>query len=108
MEMVKQIMWDWRYAIIVVIAVIIYAVFEWQSFKVLAYKLMLVAKKLAQKKILEAGQPEEDWTVEHLYDLLPKRITLFVSKDLVRKIVYKLYHVAKDLLDDGKLNNSIV
>lgn len=41
------------------------------------------------------------------YQFLPRSITIFISEEVMRKIVHYLYVKAKDKLDDGQLNGSI-
>lgn len=102
-----------NYGLIVVllIAIVFYIIAEWNTVKVIIYQAMLLAKKLAKEKILDGGKAQEDWVVENIYDLLPKRISIlmkaFVSDERLRIIVHYLYTVAKDKLDDGTINGSI-
>lgn len=107
MEVLKNFLWEWRFIIIIGLAVAIYAVLEWQRFKVKAYALMLQAKSLAKDAILKSGDQQAEWVVKKAYQFLPKPWTAFISEERMRKIVYYLYHKAKDYLDDGNLNNSI-
>lgn len=53
----------------------------------------------------KAGQERLDEAVTAAYEMLPKWVRLFVSKDRLRKTVDKWFKEIKDLLDDGKLNN---
>ena len=68
---------------------------------------MLQAKDKAKDLILKSGQQQEDWVIDKAYIFLPKKITAFINRERMRKIIHYLYLKAKDLLDDGKLNNSI-
>jgi hypothetical protein len=102
----KLILWDWRFVIALILGVAVYAVADWKNFKIKAYQLMLDAKSLAKDQVLKTGQEQEDWVVEKLYAIMPAKFKLFISEDLLRKIVYKAYHIAKDYLDDGKLNGT--
>ena len=99
-------LFEYRFIILVVLAVILYAAFEWEKFKTRAYALMLQAKSMAKDLILKSGQAQETWVVDKAYKFLPGRITYFIDKDKMRKIVHYLYVKARDKLDDGKLNNS--
>jgi hypothetical protein len=103
----KSILWDWRFVLVVVLGIAVYAVVDWKNFKIKLHQLMLDAKSLAKDKILNSGKEQEDWVVEKLYGIMPAKLKVFISKELLQKIVYKAYHTAKDLIDDGKLNNSI-
>ena len=53
----------------------------------------------------KVGQDRLDEAVTAAYEMLPKWVRLFVSKDRLRKTVDKWFKEIKDLLDDGKLNN---
>jgi hypothetical protein len=102
------ILFEWRFVIAVVLAVVLYACFEWNSFKALAYSIMLNAKSKAKDAILKSGIEQENFVVDHLYELLPARVKLIIrNKEMLRPIVHKLYIAMKDLIDDGKMNGSI-
>jgi len=103
----KDFLWDWRYAIIAVIALIIFAIFEWGKVKEVILKGCLMAKKLAKDAVLNSGQEQEDWVVTKVFALLPLPARLVISEDLFRKIIRWLYGKAKDYLDDGLINGSI-
>jgi len=99
--------WEYRFIIVLILAVFLYALFEWQKFKSIAYALMLQAKRMAKDAVLKSGQQQEEWVVRKAYQFLPKSWTLFISEQMMRKIVHWLYEKAKDYLDDGVLNRSI-
>ena len=101
-------LFEYRFIILVVFAVILFAAFEWELFKSKLLALMLKAKSLAKNLVLKSGQKQEDWVVKKAYLVLPKKITIFINEERMRKIVHYLYVKAKDLSDDGKLNNSII
>jgi len=101
-------LFEYRFIILVVLAVVLFSILEWQKFKTVIYALMLQAKILAKDLVLKSGEKQETWVVNHAYQLLPKKITIFINETRMRKIVHYLYVKAKDLVDDGKLNNSII
>jgi parvulin-like peptidyl-prolyl isomerase len=105
---IKLLLWDWRFILAVGLGFVVYAVVDWKNFKILINQAITVAKSKAKDGVLESGQDQENWVVEKVYEVMPARIKLFVNKELLRKIVNKAYHIAKDLLDDGKLNGSIL
>ena len=51
-----------------------------------------------------------DYVCENLYSYLPSVLHIFINDELFKKIVQYFYDIsrnlAKDLLDDGKLNKS--
>jgi hypothetical protein len=106
--MLKQIMWDYRFILILVAAAALFAIFEWQRAKTIAYGLMLQAKSLAKDAVLKSGDAQMEWVVKKAFQFLPKSITIFISEDNMKKMVHYLYRKAKDYLDDGKINNSIL
>jgi hypothetical protein len=107
MEMIKQFVWEYRFVLILILAMVLFCVFEWQKAKAIAYSLMLQAKSMAKDAVLKSGAQQEEWVVKKAYQFLPKSLTVFLSEERMRKLVHYLYHKAKDCLDDGKMNNSI-
>lgn len=107
MELLKRLIWEYRFVLLVILAVFFYVIFEWQRFKTKAYALMLQAKSLAMDAILKSGNQQAEWVVKKAYQFLPRSWTIFISEERMRKIVFYLYHKAKDYLDDGQINNSI-
>lgn len=97
----------YRFIILVILAVILYAALEWQKFKTQSYALMLQAKSLAKDAILKSGAQQEEWVIKKAYQYLPKSLTIFLSEQRMRKLVHYLYVKAKDYMDDGEMNNSI-
>jgi hypothetical protein len=103
-ETVAAICWDWRFVIIVVLGVAIFAILEWNKFKTLAYQAMLTAKSLAKDYVLKSGKEQEDWVIIKMYTVMPKLNV--VPEDKLRIVIHWLFIKAKDLVDDGKLNDS--
>jgi len=102
-----KLLFEFRFIILIVLAVILYAALEWQKFKTRSYALMLQAKSLAKDAILKSGSQQEEWVIKKAYQFLPGRITILLNEQRMRKIVHYLYIKAKDYTDDGELNNSI-
>lgn len=94
-----------EYALLIIGFVLL---FLWQREKAIGVlrDLMLTAKSLAKDAILNSGKEQEDWVVENAYIYLPKWITLFISKEVMRKLIAFIYRQAKDYIDDGRLNGS--
>lgn len=107
MILVLNFLIEYRVVILVVLAVILYATLEWQKFKSQSYVLMLQAKSMAKDAILKSGHQQEEWVIKKAYQYLPRKLTVFINEDRMRKIVHYLYARAKDILDDGEMNNSI-
>lgn len=102
----KELIWEWRYVILVVSVFGIYTILEWSNVKGKILNAIVAAKDLAKDKVLHGGQAQEDWVVSRVYMIIPVRIKLFLSEELLRKIIKYLYQKSMDLLDDGKVNNS--
>ncbi|MEQ2711424.1 hypothetical protein AAAU51_09580 [Anaerostipes amylophilus] len=69
------------------------------------YKLFVEAEKTF--KASKQGQQKFDYVIHMARGLLPKPIQLFVSDNMLKEIVQLWFDGVKDLLDDGKLNNSV-
>ena len=54
------------------------------------------------------GQQKFDYVIHMARGLLPKPIQLFVSESMLKEAVQLWFDGIKDLLDDGKLNASIL
>ncbi|MBF4693624.1 hypothetical protein [Fusibacter ferrireducens] len=103
----KALLFEYRFVVAVIAAVFLFALLEWQQFKVILYQLMLKAKSMAKDLVLNSGEAQEEWVLEKAYLYLPIRIRILIPKEVMRKIIKYLYHVAKDYLDDGKVNSSV-
>lgn len=102
----KELIWEWRYVIMSVLGAGIYSALEWGSVKGKILNAIVAAKDLAKDKVLNGGQSQEDWVVSRVLLILPLRVKLIVSEELLRKIIRYLYQKSIDLIDDGKVNNS--
>lgn len=98
---------EFQYLVAGVIVVVAIGLLEWNNTKTIVYNIMLRAKDLAKDGILSCGQEQEDWVVNKLKTVLPKRLLLFLGEDMLRAIVKFLYNKGLDYLDDGKFNNSV-
>jgi hypothetical protein len=107
MKAVFTFLWEYRFFIILALAVVLYAITQWKEFKSRAYALMLQAKRLAKDAILKSGDEQVEWIIKRAYQFLPKSIMAFISEDRLRKIIKWLYDKAKDWIDDGRINGSI-
>lgn len=106
MSNLSLFLYEWRFVIVLIIAVILYAIFSWTNFKSVAYAVMLQAKSLAKDTILNSGKEQEDYVVKKLYVLFPKLLS-FVQEKHVRQVVHYLFIKGKDYMDDLKINGSI-
>lgn len=102
-----ELLWEWRFVVICIVAAILWAILEWEKAKAILYDLMLQAKRKAKDAILKSGREQEEWVLKMALQLLPLPLKIFLSEDNIRKIIRWLYHKARDYLDDGQFNNSI-
>lgn len=102
-----NVLWEWRFVMVLTAAFLVYFLFERERGKSVLYALMLQAKRLATDAILRSGQEQEDWVVKKALLFLPLPVRLFFGEDGVRRLVKVLFHKAKDYLDNGKLDNSL-
>lgn len=108
LDTIKTVLYEYRFIIAVVIAVIIFAFLEWEKTKRILYALMLQAKSLAKDAVLKSGQAQENWVVEKAMRYLPLYVIFILGGETqVRKIIKWLFQKGKDYIDDGKLNDSI-
>lgn len=98
---------EYRFMLLIILGVFIFAIFEWSKFKKLAYSAILNAKSLAKDYVLKSGKQQEDWVVKKMYQYLPKKIIRFINEETMRRVVHYLYRKLKDYIDDGEFNNSI-
>lgn len=69
-----------------------------------AYQLFLQV----EHKYIKSGSGKQklDEVVNTIYDMLPPYARLIFTREILRKIIDKWFGKIKDLLDDGKANNS--
>ena len=100
-------LFEFRFIIAFLIGFALFSLFEWEKTKGILTKLMLNAKSLAKDYVLKSGQEQEEWVLKRAYQYLPKWITTFIPEEVMRKLIRYIYQMAKDYIDDGKINNSI-
>lgn len=68
------------------------------------YQLILNAEHI----YIESGQGKQKlkWVVSQARLLLPKWMQVFITDEFLEKLIDKWFRGVKDLLDDGKVNNS--
>lgn len=102
-----EMLFEFRYVLAFLVGFVFFALFEWEKTRRIIGNLMLTAKSLAKDAVLNSGRDQEDWVLIKAYQYLPKWITMFIPKEVMRRLIRYLYHMAKDYLDDGTINNSI-
>ena len=68
------------------------------------YQIILRAEHMYKES--GQGQQKLKWVVQQARGLLPRWLQLFITEDALMRIIDKWFLGVKDLLDDGKVNNS--
>ena len=68
------------------------------------YKLFLQAEHAF--KASELGKQKMKWVVQRARSLLPDWLQVFITEEVLQAIIQKWFDEIKDLLDDGKNNDS--
>jgi len=100
-----ELIFDLRYIIVLMLCTVIFAIFEWTTFKTKAIAVMLAIKQLS-KSIVLSGKEQETMVVNKLFSYLPNWIHKAIPEDILRRIIAYLYNQSMDYLDDGVLNDS--
>lgn len=98
-------LFELRFVLLLLMAILLFAIFEWSAFKTKAYAVMLAIKQRS-KEIVLSGHQQETLVVNKLFTYIPNWIHKAIPDDVLRKIIAYLYNRAMDYLDDGKANNS--
>lgn len=76
---------------------------QWTRLRELAYALMLQAERLMANR---DGKKKFEVVFNRFYDLIPAWFRLFVPPDELRRKLQEWYDLAKDYLDNGKIDSS--
>ena len=68
------------------------------------YQLILKAEHMYNES--GTGKQKFEWVIQQARGLLPKWLQVLVPENALRNLVQKWFVGIKDLLDDGKVNNS--
>ena len=68
------------------------------------YQLILKAEHIYNES--GTGKQKFEWVIQQARGLLPKWLQVLVPESALRNLVQKWFDGIKDLLDDGKVNNS--
>ena len=97
-------------AVLVILAATVVIVFQYLKQKGLdgirmdVYQLILRAEHMYKES--GQGQQKLKWVVQQARGLLPKWLQVFVTEEAMIKIIEKWFRGVKDLLDDGKVNQT--
>lgn len=107
--MLEFLKMNWLTILIVLLAVgyivYLFVTKQWAKIRELAYKSML---KLERTYIDSQGPQKFDTALNTVWLKLPFWIRLFISKEDITVRLQSWYDKAKDFLDDGQINDSII
>lgn len=106
MENILNIIWEFRFVLLLVIAAVFYCVLQWEKVRADIYAIMTQAKRYAKDQVLKNGAQQEEYVVRLALQRLPLSLRLFLGEDTIRRIVRWLYKKLMDYMDDGILNES--
>lgn len=104
---VLEALWEYKALIILIFWLITYAIANWEKFKSDIKSAMLAAKQMSKDQLLKNGLEQRQWVIDFIYRELPVTWTALLGEDRTKALVQKMYDSALDLIDDGKLNDSI-
>lgn len=104
---VLETLWEYRSLIVLAFWLITYIITSWEKFKSDIKSAMLAAKQMSKEKLLKNGIEQRLWVLDFIYRSLPHTWTKLLGEERVKALVQKLYDSALDLIDDGKINNSL-
>lgn len=103
---ILNIIWEFRFVLLLVIAAVFYCALQWEKAKVMIYAGIAQAKRYAKDQVLKNGRQQEEYVVRLVLQRLPLSLRLFLGEDTLRRIVRWLYSKLLDYMDDGVLNES--
>lgn len=68
------------------------------------YQLILKAEHMYNES--GTGKQKFQWVIQQARGLLPKWLQVLIPEKTLEKLIQKWFEGVKDLLDDGKVNNS--
>lgn len=101
-----NIVWELRFILLLMIAAVLFCLFEWEKAKRIIYAGIAQAKRYAKDQILKNGKQQEEYVVRLVLQRLPLSLRLFIGEVTLRQIVRWLYKKLMDYMDDGVLNES--
>ena len=97
--------WIISIAIIVAIIFLIYLLLKVnEKIRTKAYEFFLKAE---HEFMSGEGEIKMDYVVSNVYVYLPAIIRVFMTEENLKTMLQKLFDEIKDLLDDGKFNDSM-
>lgn len=106
----KEILIQNWFVILVVAAFVAYVIHliltkQWTKLRMQAYALMLSAEKVYTDAY---GTGKFNTVFQKMYyTVIPAWLRVFITEDMFRKKLQEWYDLAKDMLDDGQMNDSV-
>ena len=97
-------------ALVILVAITVVMAYQYEKMRGMdgirgdVYQLILKAEHVYN----ESGQGKQKlkWVVSQARGLLPKWMQVFVTEEMMMKVIDEWFKGVKDLLDDGKVNGS--
>lgn len=77
--------------VLVMFAIFLYAILEYEKFKKCVYDLMQTAEQYAEEYQLETGQQKFEFVVMIAWTNLPPILRIFVTRRMIEKIIQHTY-----------------
>lgn len=93
--------------LVVVTAVIVFQYMKMKGLEGIredVYKLILKAEHMYSQS--GSGKQKMKWVISQARGLIPSWLQPFITEDMLTVLIEKWFCGVKDLLDDGKINNS--
>lgn len=87
----------------VIILVLTYFIYGFETAKSHVVKLIFIAEEQAREKCLETGRQKFDWVLENGYLYLPNPLKLFITKELFAAIVQSIFDKIVDWAESQEL-----
>ena len=98
-------------AVVIVLGVTIYMAVQYMKLKGLegiredVYQLILKAEHMYEES--GTGKQKFKWVVSQARMLLPDWLQVIITESVLEDIIQRWFEMVKDLLDDGKVNQSL-
>ncbi|HUV84227.1 MAG TPA: hypothetical protein VMV86_00875 [Methanosarcinales archaeon] len=106
LEKIFNILWEWRFIILLAVSGILFCLFEWERAKTFIYAGIAQAKRYAKDQVLKNGKQQEEYVVKLALQYLPLSLRIFLSEKGIRILVRYLYSKLGDYIDDGIINET--
>ena len=95
MAEVLQFIDSWWGLLTVVLFLIGYAIYDWRKARKLIASMIFHAEERAKELVLENGEAKFNWVKENTYPMLPKWMRLFLTQNMYRALIQKVFDELK-------------